>query len=271
MLSVGDAPTSTPSLPHHRQKSAFAAHKDIRRVYWLLWALFVFGVLWTISLATGIYMRSKQDTCQLCGAYSGTGWWPIPDLGGLSPFATVQRNTQIDPIDPSCLMLVFVFQATLTLGLHCAELLVNVSRDEDTWRTTYTQAGYNGSYESILAAAKSWKTIVLTLAKPFIHWLYGLGVTFILGNSLIMRPAQLMYMTLAFLALAGFGTYIAKTRPKGPQPVSYGQVQTIINLVDEWHSDLHWGHKSEDAVTGICHAGTSDKALPAIKLDREYL
>jgi hypothetical protein len=87
-----------------------------------------------------------------------------------------------------------------------------------------------------------------------------------------------MYMVLSFLLLAIFGTCIAGLRPKGPQPVVYGHIQTMINLVDEWqdwkksgNDKLYWGHKFEDSSTKICRAGTSTDALPAIMAGKQYL
>lgn len=183
-----------------------------------------------------------------------------------------------DPVDPVCLLFVFIFQAFVTLGLHLTELLVMVSRDEEFWRTTYSSGGYKIEYNSILAAALSWKSLVLLAFKPVIHWLYGLGISTIWGVGLVMRPASLMYMTLSFLLLALFGTGLARARPKGPQPVTYGHVQTIINLVDERqdfdsgkNGRLYWGHKFEDRRTGVCRAGTSDHVLPPIDIEKKYL
>jgi hypothetical protein len=46
---------------------------------------------------------------------------------------------------------------------------VNVSRDEDVWRTTSTDAGYNENYNTLVAAAKSWKTVVLLIFKPLVQ------------------------------------------------------------------------------------------------------
>ena len=76
-------------------------------------------------------------------------------------------------------------------------------------------------------------------------------------------------MTLTFLVLTGFGTFIARYRGTGPQPVAYGHVQTIIDLIDSWHEEMHWGHKSEDDES-VCHAGTSNETLPVIRMDKDY-
>jgi hypothetical protein len=64
---------------------------------------------------------------------------------------------------------------------------------------------------------------------------------------------QIIYLTLALFIFALISTYIARRRPRGPQPAAYGHLQTLANLVDEWSSAMWWGHKSDDKV--ICHAG----------------
>jgi hypothetical protein len=278
LLSVGDNPSSTASYPLSLQKSALDSHHRIRRVLQVLWAVFIFGSLWTIGVATSIYIRSKQASCMSCGVYTGTGWWPIPDIGSPSPFASFTIINSPDPVDPICLLFVFVFQAFVTLGLHFAELLVDVSRDEDFWRTTYSSGGYKIEYNSILAAIMSWKSLVLLAFKPVIHWLYGLGISTLWGVGLVLRPASLMYMTFSFLLLALFGTVVARARPKGPQPVTYGHIQTMINLVDEWqdfdsnkNGRFYWGHKSENTMTSVCRAGTSDEVLHQIDMEKKYL
>jgi hypothetical protein len=68
-------------------------------------------------------------------------------------------------------------------------------------------------------------------------------------------PHQIIYLTLGLLIFALISTFIARRRPRGPQPAAYGHLQTLANLVDEWSSTMWWGHKSDDKV--ICHAGES--------------
>ena len=269
MRSIGDPSSSIPSRPLSVQKSAFTSHKHIRRVLWILWALVLFGLIWTIGVTAGAYHRVAG--CESCGIWTGPGWWPVPGVGGPSPFVALDVGFGDDPAGPVALIIIFGLQAAITLGLHCAELLVNISRDEDVWRKTYKAGGYDSkNYESIAAAATNWKTVVLFLLKPAIHWLYGVGNACIDGGTIIMRPGQLMWMTFAILFLAIYGTLIARYHRTGPQPVAYGHLQTIIDLIDTWDERIHWGHISEDQ-HGICHAGTSSKALPAIRMDKDYL
>lgn len=121
-------------------------------------------------MVDGIRVRGRSSSCKYCGAYEGTNWGLIADVGSLTPFASIPSIISFpDPIDPVGLVMIFVFQALLTIGLHCVELLANVSRDEDVWRTTSTDAGYNKNYNTLVAAAKSWKTVVLLIFEPLVQ------------------------------------------------------------------------------------------------------
>ena len=152
----------------------------------------------------------------------------------------------------------------MTMGLHCAELLVNLSRDEDTWCETYTAKGYV-SRNALFDVLRSWKTVLLLVLKPVVHWLFGLGITFYFDWGIFMRQPQILYMSIAIIVLAVFGTFLCFKRPKGPQPATFGHVQTLVNLVDDWNENMFWGHKGCDT-NGICHAGTAHSELGKIMM-----
>lgn len=84
-----------------------------------------------------------------------------------------------------------------------------------------------------------------------------------------MRPPQLLYLSLTTIALAKLGTSVCFIRPKGPQPATFGDVQTLTNLIDLWSEHMFWGHKGRGA-DGICHAGTADVKPEQIIMAEEY-
>ncbi|KAG1719669.1 hypothetical protein EDB19DRAFT_1918659 [Suillus lakei] len=118
--------------------------------------------------------------------------------------------------------------------------------------------------------------LVLFIAKPFLHWMFGLS--FKVYNiaydellepfSIAMYTIQIWNLCIALFIFSCFFTLIALRRPCGPQPATYGHVQTLTNLVDEWSPVMWWGHK-EDGIP-YCHAGTSDHPLPDVKMDCVY-
>ena len=134
-------------------------------------------------------------------------------------------------------LMVSAFQAPLTIGLHFAELLCNLSRDERIFRQAATSRGTDPRYNSTSAAVKSWETISLFVIKAFIHWMFGLSINSHWAPALTMFTIQIFYCTICALLIALFATYISLRRPSGPLPATSGHLQTIADLVDEWQGD----------------------------------
>ena len=71
--------------------------------------------------------------------------------------------------------------------------------------------------------------------------------------------------------MAAFTTYLCYKRPKGPQPATFGHVQTLVDLVDEWYLLMFWGDKGlREEGDEIRHAGTANVALEPVLLDSLY-
>jgi len=168
------------------------------------------------------------------------------------------------------LAVVSAAQAVITLAFHCAELLVNLSRDEKLWRRATRKEGLDIKYNSIIAAATSWATISLFILKPVVHWVFGFSMTAASGSTggIDMRAPQILYLTLVAAIAAVVASIIGWRRPKGPQPATYGHLQTLADLIDEWHPVMFWGHKG--TTEGVSHAGTSSGRLPAVDMAELY-
>jgi hypothetical protein len=125
-----------PAKPSETQPSAWHAHRSIRKVILSLWGLVVTYAVWA-ALATLIWditVRPEQSSQKFWSLfpseYSAMVWWGVPFAGG----ATVQWWIL-------SFVTVALAQGPLTLGLHCSELIVNVTRDERQWRRA---TGRNG-------------------------------------------------------------------------------------------------------------------------------
>jgi hypothetical protein len=191
---------------------------------------------------------SPQDTCPAARCTDGTsvlnvGWTADSGMAG----------------NIGSIFLIAGFQAGLTLALHCAELLVNLSRDEGIFRMAITPKGTDPRYNSIVAAFSSWQTIMLFGFKAAVHWLFGLSINndFMLGVN--MYPPQIFYFTAFTLMVAIFATYVSLRRPQGPLPATFGHLQTMADLIDNWDDRMFWGHKENGYPN---YAGTSAKRLP---------
>lgn len=79
---------------------------------------------------------------------------------------------------------------------------------------------------------------------------------------------------IALAVFSAFFTFLATRRPRNPQPATYGHIQTLANLIDNWPPNMRmwWGHKSGDSKLQdehanrdhdgddniVCHAGEFD-------------
>lgn len=244
LLGVTDkAHASEPVRPRVRQSSSWAAHQEVRVVVLMLWGLAAL----TLVGAVPVSLVARKD-----GA----------------PGVRVGGELGVEAGGMLLKTLIFsLLQTSITLALHCAELLVNLVRDERAWRRAASKHGYRlESYNAVWTAISSWQAFVLFLAKPAIHWVFGLAVT-VETRWLYIKGTPFFYLAGAVAALAAYITALSLWRPKGPQPAAYGHIQTLANLIDEWSPVLYWGHK----VSGpTCHAGTSSRPMADIEMDKLY-
>lgn len=267
---------SHPCTPKWKQGPACTAHPEVKWVLVLLWALVPLGGLWGGAIYTMIVRGNPrgvlgnswtfiplftgnilpQDSCRAAKCTDGTsvlnvGWTAHSGMAG----------------NIGSIFLIGAFQAGLTLALHCAELLVNLSRDEGIFRMAITPKGTDPRYNSIVAAFSSWQTITLFLFKAAVHWLFGLSINndFMLGVN--MYPPQIFYFTAFALMVALFATYVSLRGPRGPLPATFGHLQTMADLIDDWDDRMFWGHKENGYPN---YAGTSAKRLDMPKKGELY-
>jgi hypothetical protein len=211
------------------------------------------------------------------------------------------------------ILFVFVVQGLQTTGLHCTELLVNMWRDEGAWRAAYVQyhegcmyfekkqGGARPKTASTSSAMFSEPYLFLFLMKALLHWLLGQSIspsiniapissydlpdfetnsTEVVGFALNGVTFEMLYFRLIVYAIVTiifgiFATTLALWRPNGPQPVTWGHLQTLADLIDDWAMDkdgyLWWGDKGLNH-EGIRHAGTRAKKvdLGGIVIDALY-
>ncbi|KAG2148039.1 hypothetical protein DEU56DRAFT_909387 [Suillus clintonianus] len=260
-----------PAKPSDTQPSAWHAHPSVRKVVISLWGLVAACAGWA---GVVMYIWHKYAVMRrpvypeppiwsfLPNGYPGTIMYAIPG-------ASVQGW-----------ILVFVnmgiIQGPLTLGLHCSELIANVIRDERQWRCASLRKGLKMATNPLKSIFTHPICLLLFVVKPFLHWMFGLGFFVIVDPTdekivalyIYMPTAQIWNLCIALIIFACLFTLVALRRLRGPQPATYGHLQTLTNLVDEWSPVMWWGHK-EDGIP-YCHAGTSDHPLPDVKMDCVY-
>lgn len=131
----------------------------------------------------------------------------------------------------------------------------------------------------------SYQSMILFCLKPFAHWLYSLSFFIDIYNGIWFCAAQILYLAITILLLTAFAAWLAFRRYKGAQPVAFGHLQTLVDLIDVWperKDRMYWGDKGtvqgRDDDTSLMpengdlvrRAGTDWHPLPSVNFDRKY-
>ncbi|KAJ8590752.1 hypothetical protein M405DRAFT_896005 [Rhizopogon salebrosus TDB-379] len=249
MRNVSDLDVSRGlSMPSETQPSAWHAHPSIWKVILSLWGLVLACAGWA-ALAT-------NSTRALYWGFALNGdvtvhWWIVS-------FVTLA-----------------LVQGSLTLVLHCSELIANVIQDERYRRCATGKKGLRMTTNPLKSLFTGPFGLVPFVAKPALRESFASYFLLVYLNNIFnhVRPdvwtfiylywhvlllhyphtvEQIWNLSIALFIFACFFTAVAMFRPRGPQPAAYGHLQTLPNLVDEWLPVMWWGHK-EDEVP-YCHA-----------------
>lgn len=295
MMSVHDLrKPSGPTPPHTRQRSVYTATSKTQRVLLIILSVFIALVIWTgiIAKINSANNEGKNWNIFAQGAFDTmTNGADKATQNGFTPTVFVKIFTkQIDSSGgnpdnvPEIMMLGVLFfrtglQSIITIGLHCVEVLVGMDRDEQTWRTLASKSGSIGEdkYDSIPHFLKSWEYMTLFLLKPIIHWMFGQAVGFDYAKGVLMRLPHLTYLSVLWILLLAFAGFLSFRSPKGELPASYGNLQVMADVIDQWTPKMYWGDKgvgNDDGNNGedteVRHAGTSDGLLSKVHLDALY-
>ena len=273
MMSVHNAALPPgPQQPKPRQSSIWRAHKDARRIIYYIWILTAMSYVWFGVTQAALMLKSNHPTvpCNGCNAYLGSNWNLLPDHGEAPQSAAIIVEFR-SSFYAGMFALVCVFQGFLTLALHCVELITTMNRDEKTWRQCYSTHYYKPRPNALLRAASSWIAVTLFSLKVVLHWLFGKGMSYAYNWGIFLRPPQLLYLSIGATILAAFATFLSFQQPNGEQPATFGHVQTLVDLVDEWHLLLFWGDKGvREEGDEVRHAGTASHPLITIMKDGLY-
>jgi hypothetical protein len=224
-----------------------------------------FAILYAVIRAKTKYFATKEP-CNGCGIYEGTNWGLIPDAGQV-PTSTAVIVEYSAKMHVGLFIIIYIFQAFLTMALCCAELITDLSRDEVSWRKCSGRRSYMARPNAVLRAMLSWSAVALFILKAVLHWLFGKAMAYAYNWGIFLRTPQLLYLAIGSVLLATLVIVVALQRPKGNQPATYDHLQTLVDLVDDWHLLIFWGDKGLAGVpyaSDTRHAGTS--ALPLCKI-----
>lgn len=288
---LGEEQESAPKLPSPQQPSQWQLIPTARHALIFIWILAGLSFVWFLTIvlvARGNMIGAINQVEHLPNAtwhfsmtWNATSNPVVESLGGTYFFNAVFFNldwAQSIPDMPfvpaliANLLFVCAIQGLQTLGLHFSELIINLSRDEDVWRSLDAYGRSNAVKTSVLekapflAALTSWKYIVLVIFKSLLHWLLGqssqASVELLEDRVwLTMNYSRLFIYAICATTFALVITFIACMKPKGPQPATYGHIQTLADVIDDWNLDddrrFWWGDKGCSGTDGVRHAGMS--------------
>ncbi|KAG8846769.1 hypothetical protein FRB96_001794 [Tulasnella sp. 330] len=242
-----------PIRPSPQQPSLWASHQLVAPMVCILWSM---AVLW-LAFAVGVAL----------------GEWPT--VHGFDVALSLSWRGGAPPIPLLYLFLLQgMMQSVVTIGVHCCELVTTLARDEAVWRKASSRKGAPPTGHPLEVLMKSGHSVSLLMAKPLIHWVFGLTVSLGAGSGLAIIASWMFILSGAMVAVAIFITVTANNRPSGPQPAAYGHIQTLTDLVDEWSTKtMHWGDKGPlgEGPWPVYHAGTTDAGvLPLVRMDEVY-
>lgn len=268
MMSVHDANLpGEPQLAGSRQQSIWAAHTEARWIMRYVWLVLGLSILFFISIEAVIVAniaRLHGLPCNDCGTYAGSNWNILPDTNN-NPTSTAIIREQSTAAYAGLFIVLFLITGAVTMALHTSELITLLTRDEVTWRHCASKKLYIARQNAVVRAVTSWTFVTLFSLKVVLHWLSGNAIRYSYNWGIFLRPPQILYLCIGMAFLAAFASFLCFKRLRGPQPVAFGHVQTLVNLIDEWSLLMYWGDKGViDSNTGVRHAGTAAMPLGPI-------
>ncbi|KAH7067691.1 hypothetical protein BKA63DRAFT_522641 [Paraphoma chrysanthemicola] len=266
MMSVNMATLSAqPIQASALQRPARDSYKQIKNMARVVWvALAISCVLTGVVCGLSVYLNPASPKHWV--------FFGMDHYTYLNFFIAGPNTLTEDQQSLICLVLFFLFglalQASISVPLHCMELIVNVTRDETAWRHAATRKGTSLHTSGLMGALQSWQWWILFVMKPFAQWLFSSASVWslYLGTAVIVSvnaiPLAVLTGVMIFLTL--LGEYLARKTQKGPQPVAYGHLQTIVDLIDDWgegsKKPLYWGVKYS-VVGAMPRVGTSGSPI----------
>ncbi|KAK0624027.1 hypothetical protein B0T14DRAFT_583135 [Immersiella caudata] len=256
-----------------RQPSMLATIPAARTITNGIWAIFALQTVITIAVSIVASVQGKATLDRVRALEDNADFLTVWRYFGL---LAVQYNAGFRRLrmEWAGLLIQSCFLSILLFGLHLADVLAGLTRDEAIWRRA-TTTGASPESNSFLDGLRSWPTCFVFVFKAIVPWISSFGVACIIKLFLAILP--LVTVSVLFLILAGCAEYIIRYQPKGPQPATYGDVRALAALVDDWgdegNSTIFWGVKDQyEYVQGVRAqlAGTSGRRLADWQPGRTY-
>lgn len=217
------------NLDVNRQQSAITMVRHLRFSRILLWTIAVLIVVWlvvTAIFAVRTGATTPNSVYQQTNRSDFSAFWKAYGLVYI-----LYYNPNGSRRDWLGVVIQTSVQSMLTLGLHAADNIVNVAKDELRWRELGSTAGARINQSWLEGVIASRPTILLTVLKAVIQWTFGYAFTVNLAIWMALLP--ILVLAVSSLVLAAFGEWIVRWRPQGPQLATYGNLSLMARLIIE--------------------------------------
>lgn len=158
-----------PQTPSELQPSAWQAHNSVKKVVIVLWSLAPACAIWGfIIMNVGVMKVAGLAHPEI------ESWSLLPNL----------QTSQVDIgmallgrwrsawLWVTVLLTMVALQGSLTMGMHCSEVVINILRDETSWRKAMGKSGVKLSSNPLTAALGNWPNVGLLISKPVLRELH---------------------------------------------------------------------------------------------------
>ncbi|THU98979.1 hypothetical protein K435DRAFT_856083 [Dendrothele bispora CBS 962.96] len=250
--------------PENIQVSAWDTHPIFRILMMRIWVMIGIGFYWGILMFSVVESGSP-------GTFRRKGWLPIAEpANSTSSTGTNVFTLGWNGVAPSFGLLwgiavIVGFQGgIITTAMTCAQTILDLVCDQRLWREIYDVNGSDPKPHMFKKFVVCWHSYLIHLADPFFHWGFGLAVGISADKGLQILPVPIFWVSVAGVAGAIYMTCYLKMKIKTSLPATFGHLQTMVDLIDEWHEKMYWGDKSIGYQQG--HAGTSGSPYCVVKI-----
>jgi hypothetical protein len=257
------------STPQKRQPCAGFFVPQTKRIVGALWFITALAAIWTIVVSIEAHKAGTVTRAYVISQ----GTTPNPDSFSFWQFfgqinIVYSHFTYTSKTEWRGLLIETCSLALPILGIHYAESVFQLVRDEAIWRGAATKRGANPDSMILLENGRCWSQWLLFSIKVLIPWTFSFAIS--CNVAVFMAIIPVCTFTFLFLVLSLLSGYMIWHQPHGPQPPTYGNIAALIGLVEDWsQKKIYWGDKGEYG-KGIRLAGTSGEPLPALSENAMY-
>jgi hypothetical protein len=123
-------------------------------------------------------------------------------------------------------------QGYLAILMHCADTVVSVLNDEESWQ--YSMSGLNKARNAWSPRKYwvRWRSVLLFIAKSSVQWIFGIAVFVDVWFWVSFIP--LAVATTLVLLIAVLLELMTRVRPRGREPSTYGEFALMIKYMGKY-------------------------------------